>query len=88
MSLNSDPSCDPGSLVDSTGLYSYVFLACSISVALSALFLMVAFYWLDHQDTALKDASFTQVSTAEALTVCVKEKVKERALETKCTTTI
>lgn len=83
-------SCVSGSLVDSTGLYTYVFLACSITVALSALFLMVSFYWLDHRDTALKKASSTQVSTVtpEALSVCVGEKVKEPALETEHITTV
>ncbi|KAI5103391.1 monocarboxylate transporter 6, partial [Silurus meridionalis] len=51
-----------GSLVDSTGLYTYVFLACSITVVLSALFLMVSFYILDRRDAARKDASATEVS--------------------------
>ncbi|KAB5555657.1 hypothetical protein PHYPO_G00036620 [Pangasianodon hypophthalmus] len=79
-----------GSLVDSTGLYTYMFLACSITVALSALFLMVSFYWLDRRDAAIKDASPTQVSTVtpEALTVCVGEKVKEPAIETERSTTV
>ncbi|KAK2866506.1 hypothetical protein Q7C36_002562 [Tachysurus vachellii] len=79
-----------GSLVDSTGLYTYVFLACSITVALSALFLMVSFYWLDRRDTALKKALSTQESsvTPESLSVCVGEKVKEPALETEHITTV
>jgi len=42
--------------VDRTGQYTYVFLACSISVALSAIFLMVSFYWLDSRDAALKNS--------------------------------
>ncbi|XP_053495985.1 monocarboxylate transporter 6 [Ictalurus furcatus] len=79
-----------GSLVDSTGLYMYVFLACSITVVLSALFLMVSFYLLDRRDTALKDASSNQVSTVtpEVLIVCVGGKVKEPVKETECTTTV
>ncbi|XP_051522473.1 monocarboxylate transporter 6 [Myxocyprinus asiaticus] len=54
-----------GSLVDSTGLYTYVFLACSISVALSALFLIVSFYWLDCRDAAQKDNSPASGSPAK-----------------------
>ncbi|KTF88320.1 hypothetical protein cypCar_00021319 [Cyprinus carpio] len=45
-----------GILVDRTDQYTYVFLACSISVALSALFLMVSFYWLDSRDAAQKNS--------------------------------
>ncbi|XP_056111618.1 monocarboxylate transporter 6 [Rhinichthys klamathensis goyatoka] len=45
-----------GMLVDRTEQYTYMFLACSISVALSALFLMVSFYWLDSRDAALKNS--------------------------------
>ncbi|TRZ00226.1 hypothetical protein DNTS_014325 [Danionella cerebrum] len=46
-----------GVLVDRSGLYTYVFLACSVSVALSALFLMVSFYWLDYRDATQKSGS-------------------------------
>lgn len=83
-------SCDTGSLVDSTGLYSYVFLACSITVALSALFLMLSFYWLDRRDTALKEALSPHVSTVtpESHAAVVWEKVKEPAIETERITTV
>ncbi|XP_051530332.1 monocarboxylate transporter 6-like isoform X2 [Myxocyprinus asiaticus] len=54
-----------GSLVDRTGLYTYVFLACSISVALSALFLMVSFYWLDCHGESQKDNSIASGSPAK-----------------------
>ncbi|XP_072524083.1 monocarboxylate transporter 6 isoform X2 [Salminus brasiliensis] len=46
-----------GSLVDRTGEYTYVFLASSITVVSSALFLLVSFYWLDRRDTAKKESS-------------------------------
>ncbi|XP_053368008.1 monocarboxylate transporter 6 [Clarias gariepinus] len=74
-----------GSLVDSTGLYTYVFLACSIIVALSALFLMVSFYWLDH-----RSPSSAQVSEVkpETLRVSAGKKLKEPATETECVTTV
>lgn len=39
-----------GILVDSTGLYFHVFLACSAVVVSSAVFLIVSFYWLDKKD--------------------------------------
>uniref|UniRef100_A0A4W5K085 Solute carrier family 16 member 5 n=1 Tax=Hucho hucho TaxID=62062 RepID=A0A4W5K085_9TELE len=39
-----------GILVDRTGEYFYVFFACSATVASSAVFLMVSFYWLDRRD--------------------------------------
>ncbi|XP_020316298.1 monocarboxylate transporter 6 isoform X2 [Oncorhynchus kisutch] len=39
-----------GILVDRTGEYFYVFFACSATVASSAIFLMVSFYWLDRRD--------------------------------------
>ncbi|XP_038844617.1 monocarboxylate transporter 6-like [Salvelinus namaycush] len=38
-----------GMLVDSTGHYSYVFYACSVTVSSSGLFLIGAFYYLDRQ---------------------------------------
>ncbi|XP_052375940.1 monocarboxylate transporter 6-like isoform X3 [Oncorhynchus keta] len=38
-----------GMLVDSTGHYSYVFYACSVTVTSSGLFLIAAFYYLDRQ---------------------------------------
>eukprot|EP00063_Salmo_salar_P039714 XP_014014549.1 PREDICTED: monocarboxylate transporter 6-like isoform X1 [Salmo salar] len=38
-----------GILVDRTGEYFYVFFACSATVASSAVFLMVSFYWLDRK---------------------------------------
>ncbi|XP_071778951.2 monocarboxylate transporter 6 [Centroberyx gerrardi] len=38
-----------GMLVDSTGQYSYVFYACSVSVSSSGLFLMASFYFLDRK---------------------------------------
>ncbi|XP_055032071.2 monocarboxylate transporter 6 [Misgurnus anguillicaudatus] len=44
-----------GILVDRTGVFTYVFLVCSISVTLSALFLMVSFFWLDRRDTCQKE---------------------------------
>lgn len=43
--------------MDRTGQYTYVFVACSISVALSALFLIASFYWLDFRDAAQKNSS-------------------------------
>ncbi|XP_021431765.1 monocarboxylate transporter 6 isoform X2 [Oncorhynchus mykiss] len=39
-----------GILVDRTGEYFYVFFVCSATVASSAVFLMVSFYWLDRRD--------------------------------------
>ncbi|XP_048025703.1 monocarboxylate transporter 6 isoform X2 [Megalobrama amblycephala] len=54
-----------GMLVDRTGQYTYVFLACSISVTLSALFLMVSFYWLDSRDAAQKKSSPASGSPAK-----------------------
>lgn len=36
--------------MDRTGEYFYVFFACSATVASSAVFLMVSFYWLDRRD--------------------------------------
>ncbi|KAK7122602.1 hypothetical protein R3I94_019649 [Phoxinus phoxinus] len=45
-----------GMLVDRTEQYTYMFLACSISVALSAVFLMVSFYLLDSRDAAQKSS--------------------------------
>ncbi|KAK6329249.1 hypothetical protein J4Q44_G00012270 [Coregonus suidteri] len=38
-----------GIMVDRTGEYFYVFFACSATVASSAVFLMVSFYWLDRR---------------------------------------
>lgn len=35
--------------MDRTGEYFYVFFACSATVASSAVFLMVSFYWLDRK---------------------------------------
>ncbi|XP_016392605.1 monocarboxylate transporter 3-like [Sinocyclocheilus rhinocerous] len=58
-------TCVPGILVDRTDQYTYVFLACSISVALSALFLMVSFYWLDSRDAAQKNSSPASGSPAK-----------------------
>lgn len=58
-------TCVTGMLVDRTGQYTYVFLACSISVALSALFLMVSFYWLDSRDAAQKKSSPASGSPAK-----------------------
>ncbi|XP_016317247.1 monocarboxylate transporter 6-like [Sinocyclocheilus anshuiensis] len=54
-----------GILVDRTDQYTYVFVACSISVALSALFLMVSFYWLDSRDAAQKNSSPASGSPAK-----------------------
>ncbi|KAM4624006.1 monocarboxylate transporter 6 [Polymixia lowei] len=39
-----------GVLIDRTGQYFHVFLACSVVVASSALYIMVSFYWLDKRD--------------------------------------
>uniref|UniRef100_UPI003AAB4AD6 monocarboxylate transporter 6 n=1 Tax=Centroberyx gerrardi TaxID=166262 RepID=UPI003AAB4AD6 len=39
-----------GILIDRTGQYFQVFLACSVVVASSAVFLMVSFYWLGKRD--------------------------------------
>uniref|UniRef100_A0A1A8F588 Solute carrier family 16, member 5 (Monocarboxylic acid transporter 6) n=2 Tax=Nothobranchius korthausae TaxID=1143690 RepID=A0A1A8F588_9TELE len=39
-----------GILVDKTGTYSYVFIACSAIVASSAVYLMLAFCWLDNKE--------------------------------------
>jgi len=36
--------------VDRTGQYFFVFVACSAVVASSAVFLIVAFYWLDKKE--------------------------------------
>ncbi|XP_019730029.1 monocarboxylate transporter 6 isoform X2 [Hippocampus comes] len=41
-----------GILVDSTGQYFYVFLACSAIVASAAIFLVVAFWWMDADERA------------------------------------
>uniref|UniRef100_A0A3P9LIB6 Solute carrier family 16 member 5a n=1 Tax=Oryzias latipes TaxID=8090 RepID=A0A3P9LIB6_ORYLA len=41
-----------GVLVDNTGEYSYVFIACSTIVASSALFLMASFFFLDKKERA------------------------------------
>lgn len=60
-------TCVTGVLVDRTGQYTYVFLACSISVTLSALFLMVSFYWLDSRDAAQKKSSPASGSPAKAV---------------------
>ncbi|XP_048846613.1 monocarboxylate transporter 6-like isoform X1 [Brienomyrus brachyistius] len=47
-----------GLLVDRTGQYTYVFYACAGSVSLSAIYLMVSFYWLDREgDAAVKGRS-------------------------------
>ncbi|KAL7856862.1 hypothetical protein SRHO_G00157610 [Serrasalmus rhombeus] len=46
-----------GYLVDKTGKYTYVFVASSITVASSALFLLVSFYFLDRHDAAQKEPS-------------------------------
>lgn len=51
--------------MDRTDQYTYVFMACSISVALSALFLMVSFYWLDSHDAAQKNSSSASGSPAK-----------------------
>ncbi len=42
-----------GILVDRTGQYFHVFLACSVVVASAAVFLMVSFCWLDKRDRQL-----------------------------------
>ncbi len=42
-----------GVLVDKTGHYYHVFFACSAVVASAAVFLMVAFCWLDKRDRKL-----------------------------------
>nr|XP_020460418.1 monocarboxylate transporter 6 isoform X2 [Monopterus albus] len=49
-----------GTLVDRTGDYFYVFIACSAVVASSAIFLMASFYWLDKKDRKSKQG---QIST-------------------------
>lgn len=41
-----------GILVDSTGQYFYVFLVCSAIVASGAIFLVVAFWWMDADERA------------------------------------
>ncbi|KAI4889992.1 hypothetical protein NFI96_013255 [Prochilodus magdalenae] len=46
-----------GYLVDKTGDYTYVFVASTITVALSALFLLVSFYLLDHNDAVQREPS-------------------------------
>ncbi|XP_066518771.1 monocarboxylate transporter 6 [Hoplias malabaricus] len=46
-----------GSLVDKTGEYTYVFIASTITVASSALYLLLSFYWLDRRDAARKEPS-------------------------------
>lgn len=46
-----------GILVDRTGQYSHVFLACSAVVASASLFLMVSFCWLDRRE---KGASLSE----------------------------
>ena len=54
-----------GVLVDKTGRYLYVYLACSIVVATAAVFLMVSFYWLDRRDReASKKAGVVAVAAA------------------------
>lgn len=52
-----------GILVDSTGLYFYVFFACSAVVASSAIFLLISFYCLDNKDrTASKHCQLSTLS--------------------------
>lgn len=54
-----------GDLVDKTGQYLHVFLACSAVVASAAMFIMVSFYMLDRRDR--KSSIHDQPSTpAEA----------------------
>lgn len=36
------------------GLYTHVFFACTITVVIAALFLMLSFYWLDRRDAKSK----------------------------------
>lgn len=36
------------------GVYTHVFVACSVTVVTSALFLMLSFYWLDRRDAKCK----------------------------------
>ncbi|XP_029934460.1 monocarboxylate transporter 6 [Myripristis murdjan] len=50
-----------GVLIDRTGQYFHVFLACSVVVVSSALFLMVSFYWLGKRDK--RAAKQAQLST-------------------------
>ncbi|KAG9334133.1 hypothetical protein JZ751_009103 [Albula glossodonta] len=44
-------------LVDRTGVYTYVFYSCSVIVASSALFIMVAFYLLERRDRDVRTPS-------------------------------
>ncbi|XP_043084250.1 monocarboxylate transporter 6 [Puntigrus tetrazona] len=49
-----------GILVDSTGQYSYVFFACSITGSTAGLFIMLSFYWLDRQKHREVKSSFAR----------------------------
>ncbi|XP_023649972.1 monocarboxylate transporter 6 isoform X1 [Paramormyrops kingsleyae] len=40
-----------GVLVDTTDQYIHVFYVCSVIVVISAIFIMVSFYWLNHTET-------------------------------------
>ncbi|XP_064179611.1 monocarboxylate transporter 6 [Anguilla rostrata] len=50
-----------GMVVDRTGDYTYMFYTCSAIVASSALFIMLAFYWLDRRDRELSRPSNAEV---------------------------
>ncbi|XP_030631767.1 monocarboxylate transporter 6 [Chanos chanos] len=86
-----------GILVDATGLYTYVFMACSVSVALSALFLFLSFYWLDRKDKAQMESAPTP--SAKPLVPLVPDcqyrsvptegdKVKASNVVSECTTSV
>ncbi|KAJ8363105.1 hypothetical protein SKAU_G00119360 [Synaphobranchus kaupii] len=55
-----------GLLVDRTGDYTYMFFACSAIVASSAIFIMVAFSWLDRRDREMRCPSKPQVDPQKA----------------------
>ncbi|KAG5854101.1 hypothetical protein ANANG_G00033960 [Anguilla anguilla] len=50
-----------GMVVDRTGDYTYMFYTCSAIVASSALFIMLAFYWLDRRDREMSRPSNAEV---------------------------
>ncbi|XP_077359342.1 monocarboxylate transporter 6 [Festucalex cinctus] len=69
-----------GILVDSTGQYSYVFLACSAVVTSAAVFLAAAFWWMDASERAATATGRTaqeerrqsndELAVVESLVVC------------------
>ncbi|KAG9267938.1 monocarboxylate transporter 6 [Astyanax mexicanus] len=81
-----------GLLVDKTGEYTYVYLASSITVVTSALFLLVSFYWLDYRSTAKKEPSPVSASLqspdCQYIRVSAGEAEKQAAIQTERVTSV